>query len=92
MDKKQEARRIPVRQVPSEEVRAELDTKIGNSERLYERSSEQMLQLISCGEVEETLDILEWMQAYHVRRWLTEKATPTVGTHTTIIETSMKSA
>ena len=92
VDQKREARRIPVRQISSEEMWAELDIKIESSERHYKQSSEQMLQSITCGAVEETAEILEWMQAYHVRRWLTEKTTPTTGTHSTITEQSMKIA
>ena len=91
VDQKREVRKIPVRKVSSEEMRAELDAKIQKFERRYERPSERMLQLISWGEVKETAEILEWMQAYHVRRWLKEKETPTTGTPTTTTEPSMKS-
>lgn len=91
VDQKREVRKIPVRKVSSEEMRAELDTKIREFERRYERPSDRMLQLLTWGEVKETAEILEWMQAYHVCRWLQEKETPTTGTPTTITEQSTKS-
>lgn len=88
VEEKRQVRRIPVRKVSSEEMRSELDAKIQDFERRYERPSERMLQLITWGEVKETAEILEWMQAFHVRRWLKEKETPTTGTPTTITERS----
>ena len=91
VDQKREVRKIPVRKVSSEELRAELDAKIRKFEHRYERPSERMLQLLTWGEVKETAEILEWMQAYHVRRWLKERETPTTGIHTTTTEPSMKS-
>ena len=57
-------------------MRAELDAKIRKFEHRYERPSERMLQLLTWGEVKETAEILEWMQAYHVRRWLKERDDP----------------
>ena len=91
IDQKREARKIPVRKVSPEEARAELDAKIRDFEHRYERPSERMLQLITWGEVKETAEILEWMQAYHVRQWLKAKETPTTGIPTTTIELSTKS-
>ena len=91
VDQKREVRKIPVRKVSSEEMRAELDAKIRKFEHRYERPSERMLQLLTWGEAKETAEILEWMQAYHVRRWLKEKETHTTGTPTTITEQSTKS-
>ena len=88
VEEKRQVRRIPVRKVSSEEMRSELDAKIREFERRYERPSERMLQLITWGEVKETAEILEWMQAFHVRRWLKEKETPTTGTPTTTTERS----
>ena len=91
VDQKREVKRIPVRKVSSEEMRAELEAKIRKFEHRYERPSERMLQLLTWGEVKETAEILEWMQAYHVRRWLKDKETHTTGTPTTITEQSTKS-
>lgn len=91
VNQKGEVKKIPVRKVSSEEMRAELDAKIRKFEHRYKRPSERMLQLLTWGEVKETAEILEWMQAYHVRRWLKEKETHTTGTPTTITEQSTKS-
>ena len=91
VDQQQEIRRIPVRKVSSEDLREELDAKIYTFERRYERPSERMLQLLTWGEVKETAEILEWMQAYHVRRWLKETETPTTGIPTTTTEPYTKS-
>lgn len=91
VEQQREVRKIPVRKVSSEEMRTELDAKIRKFERRYERPSERMLQLVTWGEVKETAEILEWMQAYHVRRWLREKETLTTGTPTTTTGPSMRS-
>ncbi len=91
VEQKREVRKIPVRKVSSEDLRAELDAKIREFEHRYERQSERMLQLLTWGEVKETAEILEWMQAYHVRRYLKEKETLTTGIPTTTIERSTKS-
>ena len=91
VEQKREVRRIPVRKVSSEEMRAELDERIRVFEHRYEMSSEKMDLAYSLGLVRETAEIVEWMQAYHVRKFLREK-THTTGTPTTITEQSMKSA
>ena len=91
VEQKREVRKIPVRKVSSEDLRTELDAKIREFEHRYERQSERMLQLLTWGEVKETAEILEWMQAYHVRRYLKEKETLTTGILTTTIERSTKS-
>ena len=91
VEQKREVRKIPVRKVSSEDLRTELDAKIREFEHRYERQSERMLQLLTWGEVKETAEILEWMQAYHVRRYLKEKETLTTGIPTATIERSTKS-
>lgn len=91
VDQKREVRKIPVRKVSSEDMREELDAKIRKFEHRYERPSERMLQLLTWGEIKETAEILEWMQAYHVRRWLKEREPPTTGIHTTTTEQYTKS-
>jgi len=83
-DQKREHRKIPVRKISPEELREELDAKIRKFERRYERSSEQALHLLTRGEIKETAEILEWMQAYHVRRCLKDKETRMAGIPTTI--------
>ena len=90
VDQKQEIWRIPTRRVSSEEVRVKLSAKIADSENQYKLPSEQMLDLLTNGEIEETEEILEWMQAYHALRWRMERGTLTAGTPTTTIEPSMK--
>ena len=90
VDQKREVRRIPVRKVSSGEMRAELDERIRVFERRYEMSSDKMDLAFSLGLVRETAEIVEWMQAYYVRKYLNEK-TLTTGTPTTTTEQSMKS-
>ncbi len=92
VEQEREPKRIPVRKVSSEEMRAELDAKIRKFEQRYERPSERMLQLLTWGEVKETAEILEWMQAYHARERLREKETLTTGTPTTTTAPPTKSA
>ena len=91
VDQKREVRRIPVRKVSSEDMRAELNERIKVFERRYEMSSGEMALAYSLGQVRDTAEIVEWMQAFHVRKYLDEK-TLTTGTPTTITEQSMKSA
>ena len=91
VERKQEVKKIPVRKVSSGEMREELDERIRVFEHRYEMSSDKMNLAYSLGLVRETAEIVEWMQAYHVRKYLREK-TPTTGTPTTIIERSTKSA
>ena len=91
VDQKREVRKIPVRKVSSEEMRAELNERIRVFERRYEMSSDKMALAYSLGLVRETAEIVEWMQAFHVRKYLNEK-TLTTGTPTTTTEQSMKSA
>ena len=90
VEQKREVRKIPVRKVSSGEMRAELDERIRVFERRYEMSSDKMDLAYSLGLVRETAEIVEWMQAYHVRKYLNEK-TLTTGTPTTTTEQSMKS-
>jgi hypothetical protein len=90
VEQKREVRKIPVRKVSSGEMRAELDERIRVFERRYEMSSDKMDLAFSLGLVRETAEIVEWMQAYYVRKYLNEK-TLTTGTPTTITEQSMKS-
>ena len=90
VEQKREVRKIPVRKVSSGEMRAELDERIRVFERRYEMSSDKMDLAFSLGLVRETAEIVEWMQAYHVRKYLNEK-TLTTGTPTTTTEQSMKS-
>ena len=80
VDQKREAREIPFVQVPPGTMEAELDERIRIFEQRYERTSEQMDQLVSLDAVRETAEIIEWMQAYDVREWLRER-TRTTGTH-----------
>ena len=91
VDQKREVRKIPVRKVSSEEMRAELDERIRVFERRYEMSSEKMSLAFSLGLVRETAEIVEWMQVYHVRKYLNEK-TLTTGIPTITTEPSTKSA
>ena len=91
VEQKRKVRRIPVRKVSSEEMRAELNERIKVFEHRYEMSSEKMALAYSLGLVRETSEIIEWMQAYHVRKYLREK-THTNGTPTTTIEQSTNSA
>jgi hypothetical protein len=90
VEQKREVRKIPVRKVSSGEMRAELDERIRVFERRYEMSSDKMDLAFSLGLVRETAEIVEWMQAYYVRKYLNEK-TLTTGTPTTTTEQSMKS-
>ena len=90
VDQKREVRRIPVRKVSSDEMRAELNERIRVFEHRYEMSSEKMDTAYSLGLVRETAEIIEWMQAFHVRKYLDEK-TRTTGTPTTTIAPSTKS-
>ena len=87
---KQEVRKIPVRKVSSEEKRAELNERIRVFEHRYEMPSDEMALAYSRGLIRETAEIVEWMQAFHVRKYLNEK-TLTTGTPTTTTEQSMKS-
>ena len=89
-DQKREVRRIPVRKVSSAEMRAGLNERISVFEHRYEMSSEKMDTAYSLGLVRETAEIIEWMQAFHVRKYLDEK-TLTTGTPTTTTATSTKS-
>ena len=77
---KREPRKIPVRKVTAEEMRAELEASVGMYELRYEMSSANMLQCISMGVVRETGDILKWMFDYHVLQRILAKETPTDGT------------
>ena len=90
VDQKQEVRKIPVVQLAPGEMEAELQTKIREFEQRYERPSEQMLQLLTWGEVKETAEILEWMFDYHVLKRLLREETPTTGIPTTTTEQSTK--
>ena len=90
VEQKHEVRKIPVRKVSPQELRAQLETKIRKFEWRYERPSEEMLQLLSVGAVKETSEILEWIQAYHGLQYL-NKETPTTGTPSTTTEPSTKS-
>ena len=91
VDQKREVRRIPVRKVSPGEMRAELDERIRVFEHRYEMSSEKMSEEYSLGLVRETAEIVEWMQVYHVRKYLNEK-TPMTGIPTTTTEQFTKSA
>ena len=91
VDENREVRKIPVRKVSSGEMRAELGERIGVFEHRYEMSSDKMDLAFSLGLVRETAEIIEWLQAYHVRKYLNEKTRMT-GTPSTIIEPSTKSA
>ena len=90
VDQHREIRRIPVRKVSSEEMRADLDERIAVFEQRYEMSSEKMASEFSDGLVRETSEIVEWMQVFHVRKYLNER-TPTIGTPTTTTGPFMKS-
>lgn len=96
VEQKQEVRKIPVRKVSSAEMRAELDERIRVFEHRYEMSSEKMDVAYSLGLVRETAEIVEWMQVYHVRKYLDDRkylaeTTPTDGILTTDTEPSTKS-
>ena len=56
-------------------------------ERRYEISSEEMVLLLKTNYTRETVEILKWMQTYHVLKSL-EKMIRTTGTPTTTTEQS----
>ena len=96
VDQKRKARKIPVRKVSSEEMRAELDKRIRVFEHRYEMSSEKMAVAYSLGLVRETAEIVEWMQVYHVRKYLDDRdylneTIPMIGIPTITTEQSTKS-
>ena len=72
------------------EFRAGLERNISQFESQYGMSSMRMLELLTAEEVDETDEILEWMQDFHVLRYLNgEIRTPgTRGTITTPSTTS----
>ena len=62
--------RIPVIKVDPVEARAERERNIAACESNFGMDSETMLDRLSDGEVEETDEILKWMQDYKMlRRW-----------------------
>ena len=81
---------IPVRTVKAKSVLARLRRRIRKYENRYEMPSERMAQMLQSGDVRETAEIVKWMQAYHVLRYLKEK-TPTNGTRGTTTEPSTNS-
>ena len=91
VDQKREVRRIPVVKLTQGEMEAELLAKVREFEQRYERPSEQMLQLLTWGEVKETAEILEWMFDYHALKRLSAEETPTTGIPMTTAEQSTKS-
>ena len=80
---------IPIRTVSLEEMKVTLDSRIRSFEEMYETSSEEMCLRFSKGNVEESEELVEWMQVYLVRQSLSEQI-PTIGTLgiTTVLSTT----
>ena len=80
---------IPIKTVSLEEMMGTLDSRILSFEEIHEISSEEMRRRFFEGSVEETEELLEWMQVYLVRQSLC-KPIPTTGTHgtTTVLSTT----
>ena len=96
VEPKREVRKIPVRQVSVAEMRAGMEERIRVFEQRYEMSSEKMDLAYSLGLVRETAEIVEWLQVYHMGKYLDERkylreTIPTDGIPTTDIEPSTKS-
>ena len=72
------------RKVAPGSLRVELERNIARCESLYEMSSRRMLELLSAGKVAETDEILEWMQDFHVLRYLNGEI-HTTGKYTTAV-------
>lgn len=64
--------KIPVRSITFDELKATLAERIRYYETAYGVSSAEMSRQVSAGRVEETEELLRWMQAYHVRESLQE--------------------
>ena len=67
---KREPNKIPYVKVDGRELVKKLRRRIRSLERRYEVSSEEMLELISCGKEEDTVEVLHWMGDYHYLRSL----------------------
>ena len=76
--------RIVRNKLPPGALRAELKRNIERCESRYAVDSRKMMELLNDGEIAETDEILEWMQDFHVLRFLEEK-TRTNGTRGTTI-------
>ena len=66
------------------EFRAGLERNISRFESQFGMSSMRMLELLAACEVEETDEILEWMQDFHVVRYLNGEIR-TTGRYTAIV-------
>ena len=62
--------KIVWRKVAPGSLRAGLERNIARCESLYAMSSRKMLASLSTGKIAETDEILEWMQDFHVLRYL----------------------
>ena len=71
-------------------LRAKLERNIERFESLYGMSSLRMLEILTAEEVDETDEILEWMQDFHVLRYLKGEIR-TAGTRGTITTPSTTS-
>ena len=86
-----EYNKIPVKSVPHEEMIRKLKDQIFKNERKYQMTSDEMLALVSKGDDRlESLEVLQWMQAFRAYQSCLEGETDTVGIVGTTIEASTK--
>ena len=61
---------IPIRRISSRRVITNLRSNIKRYEQRYEISSEEILNMVSSGQMRETVEMLRWLQDYHVLQLL----------------------
>jgi len=90
MDEQKREVKIIWRKEKPGSLRSKLERNIERCESLYAMSSLKMLELLTAEEVDETDEILEWMQDFHVLRYLNGEIR-TTGTRGTITAPSTTS-
>lgn len=79
----------PVKTIPASRVVAQLKRNIRRYELRYEIPTAQMFDEVEQGMMRETVEILKWMQDYHVLELLRPK-TPTGGNGSTATASSRR--